>query len=931
MAKRTQRGGGDPPPESSEPGRGAGNSPTAIRRRSRTWPATVTLHLREGMEPVSGMPNVGTLPSLNPPAHDEQGRLLLPFATGTERLQARVVMHHLCSHYLATLDAPAVSATLEPARELAERMTEEIRESVKRLRQTPDGQALERMAPEWLHTLDSRWKVARTTEADTPYKLAEWSWASVYGDLTALDLVESVADRLGAEMAERATALVTLLVDEPLRAAVLADPDLVARWPWAAGRLLVGGDTRLLAETTWPGVDAGATFEEWRDLRMARAILRAGERMTESPWRHTGWPGKAAPDDVAEWLEGKGRRPPSLRFEGVEWRRIMSPWAGSADKLRRHSWASQFRHVFTRRQSKWPQDLCGNPLDLGDGLRPVERLWLAARVLAGGVPAHEFDARDNSQLVLEAKHFGLKTRQAQSIAEANYVEDALRHNRTWPPNLSAEQVRHLERATDLLRRQHLEKREPSPQEGQVIVEARAILDAGWRAEDQRLEGLRRLEVGGQAPDPEWAGLLDLEVGGVDPRNDYKYTSRSWALHVSELPYQALALVHVLEARANVLAPRKRRRSALPEAAPQPTYEEAKRFGMAYADGPAGHRWEPISGEVALRHVVLGHSLETKLKAGDSLDWWGAPATVEALQKELAGTGLDSLFALYEVLNLAATTPGHAVVAIDDLSKATWGRIRGPADRNAKRRTIYRWLCLFENTSIIGDRTRGKYKDPLTKKLLDTVSVDPLFRLGRKVYEVNNQREFDASEPPLEVTIIPGQWIDKFRGNHGILSDFGNLRQLAEIAPGKPSGDWARSIGLALNQQWRELASYAQVAHRGDENTQTVRFPHPFTRRKLLGMFRPNHSVEAVLGGDDPGRARKYWDEAIKKLRSVGIVGHYKPLGPPLKARKDWQDDWLDEPLDIRPKESGMKAVAGIANAAKKSRKKARKPTSTGGK
>jgi hypothetical protein len=861
-------------------------------------------------------------------------------------------MRHLCSHYLATLDVPTEPATLEVAPGLADRMAEEIRATVQTLRQSADTRALEGMASEWLHVLDSRWRLARTTDPDPSSQPPPWtdnapsrqpwpSWTDAFGNLAPLDLVEREADRLGAEMAERATALVELLVDEPLRAAVLADPDLVAKWSWASGRLLVGGDTFPLAATTWPGVDAGATFEEWRDLRIARAILRAGERMTDPPWRHTGWPGDAAPGTVAAWLGTKGNRPPGLRFEGVEWRRVIGiqpvrglgrgPWVGSADKLRRHSWASQFRHVFERPQGGWSQDIHGNPIDLGDGLRPVERLWLAARVLEGGVPSHEFDARDNSRLVFEAEHLARQARPARSVGEANYVEDALRHNRSWPPNLSFKQVRRLMRADQLLRRQHFEKREPSPREGRLIEAARAILDAGWRAEDQRLEGLRRLPIGGQAPDPEWADLLDLEVGGVDPRNDYKYTSRPWALHVSELPYQALALIHVLEARARAAAPRKRRRSALPETVPQPTYAEAKTVGIALADGPTGHRWEPVLGEVALRHVIPDETLQTKLVAGASLNWWGAPATVEALRDELSKTGTEAVFIWYEILHLGATTPGPSSIDIDDLITRTWGRPRSTAERNERRRIVYRWLCLFENIWAIGDR-KGTYRDRLTKQVLDTIIADPMIRLGQRVYAVNNQREFDASEPPLEVTIIPGQWIDKFRGDRRVLTDFGDVRKIATIPPGKTSGDWARSIGLALNQKWREASSRATVAHRGDENKLTVRFPHPFTRRELLGMFRPKHPVETVLNSSNPDRAKDYWDEAIKLLKRAGVIGHYKPLGPPLKARKGWRDDWLDEPLDIRPKEPGIKAVAEIANAAKRGkreRNKGRKPPSTG--
>lgn len=50
----------------------------------------------------------------------------------------------------------------------------------------------------------------------------------------------------------------------------------------------------------------------------------------------------------------------------------------------------------------------------------------------------------------------------------------------------------------------------------------------------------------------------------------------------------------------------------------------------------------------------------------------------------------------------------------------------------------------------------------------------------------------------------------------ILADFGNVRKLAVIKAGKPSGAWAQAIGLALQERWRERASYPQPVRVGDD-------------------------------------------------------------------------------------------------------------------
>jgi hypothetical protein len=41
--------------------------------------------------------------------------------------------------------------------------------------------------------------------------------------------------------------------------------------------------------------------------------------------------------------------------------------------------------------------------------------------------------------------------------------------------------------------------------------------------------------------------------------------------------------------------------------------------------------------------------------------------------------------------------------------------------------------------------------------------------------------------PLEITFGAGPWIERFKGNRQILAEFGNVRAIARIPGGKPSG------------------------------------------------------------------------------------------------------------------------------------------------
>ncbi len=77
----------------------------------------------------------------------------------------------------------------------------------------------------------------------------------------------------------------------------------------------------------------------------------------------------------------------------------------------------------------------------------------------------------------------------------------------------------------------------------------------------------------------------------------------------------------------------------PPVLPQQTAPEVKAAAMGLADGPKLRRWEPIEGEIALRHAVRGSPLETKLVSHPLLEWLGLPNTIDSLRAELRQAGL----------------------------------------------------------------------------------------------------------------------------------------------------------------------------------------------------------------------------------------------------------------------------------------------------
>jgi hypothetical protein len=365
----------------------------------------------------------------------------------------------------------------------------------------------------------------------------------------------------------------------------------------------------------------------------------------------------------------------------------------------------------------------------------------------------------------------------------------------------------------------------------------------------------------------------------------------------------------------------RNRVPLPTEIRQRTFQEMRNMAIGMADGPSLRRWAMIDGESALSHVIPGQPIQTKFTASPAmLGWWGVPtSTYDLLREELKQAGLPAVVLAHVAVGLALHQ--HRVtVALDDLIRLSGLEPRSTVERQQERRRIWRWLLMLESMWVIGARP-GRWRDPRTRQVINLTSQDPLLRImGSRPAD---QQALDGSDPPIEVTFAAGEWLEQHRGNRQVLADYGDILKIARIPAGKPAGAWAQSIGLALNQRWRERAHDAQVTHPGEENRLTVRFA-AFTRADLLDLFRADPYFRDVLNGDHPKRAQLYWNQAIQILKQDELIGHYYEREPRPAKRQGWQDAWLTQPLDIRPTDEGRYAAAEIATktaTAKRGRKR----------
>jgi hypothetical protein len=373
----------------------------------------------------------------------------------------------------------------------------------------------------------------------------------------------------------------------------------------------------------------------------------------------------------------------------------------------------------------------------------------------------------------------------------------------------------------------------------------------------------------------------------------------------------------------------RPRAVLPDNLPQQTFQEAKVAGTAICDGISGRHWSNVVGEIALRHAIPDEPLQTKITASPALDWWDKPASYTALRDELQCFSPETALLFNLVIGLViGKEHRHVTVELDELIRALGWQVRSVAERTEKRRAVYRWLLLLQSISVHGKRV-GKYNDPLTKQEIDLCVSSEIVRVSEAYYS-EQQLALDRSEPPVKVTISASAWLERLADDRKVLQSFGRVQKLAGLPTGKVSGAWALTIGLALNQLWRERSARAEIYTVGESKHLTANFGRPFTRAELFDLFQPAIRPEEILESDKPGRALKYWQAAIKHLKEHGVIGHYKELDPMPQERKGWGDFWLKaQRLDIRPKHEEIAAVAEIARGNTKAQKALRRRRKVG--
>ncbi|RYX81108.1 hypothetical protein EON83_25545 [bacterium] len=329
-----------------------------------------------------------------------------------------------------------------------------------------------------------------------------------------------------------------------------------------------------------------------------------------------------------------------------------------------------------------------------------------------------------------------------------------------------------------------------------------------------------------------------------------------------------------------------------------TSPEMDALERAAADGKHARHYQNLPMEPARVHQIQGASHYVRLDLTDAEQMAGAQT--EFLENLTDAQDADSALAfLYISRVLAPPSPlatrefaGGKIEFDDVISKIGWDP-RTTAERREMHKRLFQFIRFAERAQVIGTR-RGKYKDRHTGQIIPTEIRSALWRIHST--EMPTQKSlFPEPDIPVAVDlVISREWTSLLTQPQ--TAQYLPMGELLGAIPGnKPSGAWARVIGLALASFWRRLPR---------ESLDGSIKPN---RRELLERYPPKTgSVMEVLGSPNPRYVFKYWCGALQLLSDCGFIapsGEATISPEAMRAtlpRQGWAEGWLDQLVDLTP-------------------------------
>lgn len=362
--------------------------------------------------------------------------------------------------------------------------------------------------------------------------------------------------------------------------------------------------------------------------------------------------------------------------------------------------------------------------------------------------------------------------------------------------------------------------------------------------------------------------------------------------------------------------------------PIQTGEEARTLEEAIACAPhrIGYQFtQPTGGQPIARYSNPsrkgGYEVLISPPSGEA---WG----MSELQ---AMTGRWDLFAVHAQMVVTAMLAANAVkhadgiargevkpsitVEVDEILEAMGRRrVDGAAKWNQARCMIRQRLLEISYAAVVGQRKKT-YMDKATNAKIDTYQNEALFVVHDQETEwLYGQRSFDGSGIPVRLVIVGGSLWQRMARYDQMRQYIGEVRHLAKLPIGQPSGQWAFCILRAALQMAREK--------------RTRRFEA--TRGELLLTFPPDETPQQLWDKGKTDKIKPRWGDAERLLRRE--VGLLLTEPPPLDVARRWLEPYLAQKVLVEVSESLMGdadlpalAATAASHAAKEGKRKPGRP------
>ncbi len=342
-----------------------------------------------------------------------------------------------------------------------------------------------------------------------------------------------------------------------------------------------------------------------------------------------------------------------------------------------------------------------------------------------------------------------------------------------------------------------------------------------------------------------------------------------------------------------------------------TSQESAALLMSMCDAKSGRNWE--SDEQAGTHTYqrqgLPHKIQLKLE--DTERGTDPALGLAALEAMMHSTDADGTFAVLYVSRLLAPPEplprnmlAYDWIELDDvIAKIGWDP-RTTRQRQDMRRRVWDYLRFCARANIMGNRT-GVYRDPTSGEEIATHIEGPIWRFMKEERPIQPSL-FAEDEVPLRVQIAVSPEWTKLTTSSSLAQFLPSGELLGSIAPDKPSGAWARIVGLALVSLWRR------------KSRETLEGTLWATRHELLTVYPPKIApLEEVLASNNPRRALDYWHGALSILVEKGVLdksGEAAVLrSQVVLPRKGWAEPWCGERVALSPGPAVRDAVEKCAH------------------